>query len=197
MKKTALHSKASASWLVGAVGLGLVWATPSTPSTNEVLASTMVAVMEQELYLEQVEQTGSPFDVAVLGPGFLVVETKEGVRYSRGGSLKLTDSGVLTTEQGLPLLSVEGKPITIERGNVQIDADGVVIDATGAVGQLQLVRIIPQEIEQDSNRLYHALPEQVRPALPDEAWVYQGFLQNESQNEFGVSRLMDEWGSDE
>ncbi|MBF0158848.1 MAG: flagellar hook basal-body protein [Magnetococcales bacterium] len=195
--KTTNQRKGKVFWLTVTVGLGLIWATPSTPSTNEV-ASPLLAVMEQELYLDRVEQTGSPFDVAVLGPGFLVVETANGLRYSRGGSLKLTSSGTLVTDQGLPLLSVEGTPLTIERGPVQIDADGVVVDATGAIGQLKLVRIVPEQLEPDGNQLYQAPSERVRPIFPDEAWIYQGFLQNSAQYDLQYdSKYEPDWGHGE
>ncbi|MDX3900034.1 MAG: flagellar basal body rod protein FlgF [Sphingobium sp.] len=60
-----------------------------------------------------VTQTGNPLDVAMNGDALLAVQAPDGSEaYTRRGDLKMTDSGLLTTGDGLPVLG-EGGPITL------------------------------------------------------------------------------------
>ena len=51
---------------------------------------------------------GRSLDLAIDGPGFLVVQDPAGERLTRGGSLKLDASGQLTDADGNPVLGDEG-----------------------------------------------------------------------------------------
>ena len=51
-----------------------------------------------------IEQTGNPLDVALSGNGFLTVQTPQGPRYTRNGSLQLDASGTLVDLSGNPVL---------------------------------------------------------------------------------------------
>lgn len=73
-------------------------------------------------------QTGSEFDVAIAGDGFMTVETPDGPRYTRGGSLSLDRERRLVTSKGHPVLSGGGAPITLPR-----DAVGFMIAEDGTV----------------------------------------------------------------
>lgn len=73
-------------------------------------------------------QTGSEFDVAIAGEGYMTVETPDGPRYTRGGSLSLDRERRLVTAQGYPVLSGGGAPITLPR-----DAVGFMIAEDGTV----------------------------------------------------------------
>jgi flagellar basal-body rod protein FlgF len=60
-----------------------------------------------------VTQTGNPLDVAMNGDAMLAVQGTDGSEgYTRRGDLKLSDSGLLTTGDGLPVLGDAG-PITL------------------------------------------------------------------------------------
>lgn len=84
-------------------------------------------------------ETGRPFDLALEGPGFLVVQTPQGERLMRGGSLQLDAAGRITDADGHPVLGLEG-PIVVAGGTVDIQEDGtVLVDGSGA-GQLRLER---------------------------------------------------------
>ena len=69
--------------------------------------------------------TGNPLDVAVEGSAFLVVQTPDGERLSRGGALRLDDQRRLVTQQGHLVLGERG-PITLPQGDVGISRDGVI-----------------------------------------------------------------------
>ncbi|HYD51300.1 MAG TPA: flagellar basal-body rod protein FlgG [Gemmatimonadaceae bacterium] len=91
------------------------------------------------------KQTGSAFDIAIQGDGFLEVELADGTRgYSRGGTLKVNADGVLVDAAGnalRPGITVpnDATALVIERdGRVRIS----VADQAPPIeaGQLELVR---------------------------------------------------------
>jgi flagellar basal body rod protein FlgG len=86
--------------------------------------------------------TGNPFDLALEGPGFLVVQTLDGERLVRGGSFGVDPAGRLTDPQGAPLLSTTG-PVVVTGSRIEITADGTVLSDGASVGQLRLVE--PEE----------------------------------------------------
>lgn len=71
--------------------------------------------------------TGRDLDVALNGDALLGVQARDGTEaYTRRGDLQMTDSGLLTTGDGLPVMGDAG-PITLP------PADKVTIDKTGVV----------------------------------------------------------------
>jgi flagellar basal-body rod protein FlgF len=87
------------------------------------------------------ERTGSPFDTAIDGEGFFVVETPQGDRYSRAGSFSLNANGELVTASGYRVLG-DGGPITLDPNdtNISIARDGTISTPAGERGKLRLVR---------------------------------------------------------
>jgi len=49
-------------------------------------------------------------DIALDGPGFLEVETGDGIRFTKAGSMFIRPDGVLVTKEGYPILSVKIGP---------------------------------------------------------------------------------------
>jgi len=68
--------------------------------------------------------TNRDLDVAVVGNGFLVVETPQGIRYTRNGNLQLNAQAILTTSEGFPILGQSGHPIQLGPGKIHISEDG-------------------------------------------------------------------------
>src|SRR5262249_20315899 len=73
-----------------------------------------------------VVQTGNATDVALNGPGFLVVQGPNGIRYTRAGNFGVNSAGELVTKDSLKVLSTSGSPIEVGEGNVEIRDGGVV-----------------------------------------------------------------------
>ena len=88
------------------------------------------------------QMTGRQLDVAVQGKGWLVVEKPDGSEaYTRSGSLKTSENGVLQTQSGLNLVG-EGGPITIPPDvAVTIAKDGTVstIPTAGVPNIVQVI----------------------------------------------------------
>lgn len=90
-----------------------------------------------------VSETGRPLDVAVQGKdSLLAVQSREGDEaYTRRGDLQVSDSGLLTTGDGLPVLG-DGGPITLPPyDKLMIAGDGTIsiIPQGGDATQLQTV----------------------------------------------------------
>ncbi|MHB1676847.1 MAG: flagellar basal-body rod protein FlgF [Sulfuriferula sp.] len=95
------------------------------------------------------EQTGNSLDVAVQGSGWLAIDMGNGTQgYTRNGSLKINENGLLQTQNGENVLGVDDGPITIPPDErVAIAKDGTVssIPRTGVItsvnvlGQIKLV----------------------------------------------------------
>ncbi len=86
-----------------------------------------------------IQTTGAPLDVAILGRGFLEVQTEQGLRYTRAGSLMVNAEGTLTTRDGQAVMG-EGGPISITGTGGHIVPSGEVRDDQGNVlGRLKVV----------------------------------------------------------
>jgi flagellar basal-body rod protein FlgF len=83
-------------------------------------------------------QTGASLDVAIVGKGFLEVQTPEGLQYTRNGGLSVNAEGELSTAEGWPVMG-QGGAIRIEGGRVDIDEEGQVMVDGDVVGVLKVV----------------------------------------------------------
>ena len=81
--------------------------------------------------------TGNPLDVYLDGDGFLRLETPQGERYTRNGSLTRDAAGYLADRSGHRVLGFSG-PIQIPDGNAEISRSGIVTVNGEAVGTLIL-----------------------------------------------------------
>jgi flagellar basal-body rod protein FlgF len=86
------------------------------------------------------ERTNAPYDFAVNGKGYFVVQTANGDRYTRNGNFSLDSQGNLVTAQG-DQVQGEGGQITItpDDGDIHVSEDGTVSGIHGQLGKLRLV----------------------------------------------------------
>lgn len=111
--------------------------------------------------------TGAPLDVAIEGDGWLAVDTKNGVRYSRGGSLRLSSDGALLTAAGFPVLGAQG-PVRVSGSKVEIDAAGRVIVDGAETAALRLVRVSGADLVKEGEGLLRLRDGAIAlPAGPD------------------------------
>ena len=90
--------------------------------------------------------TGRTLDLGIAGPGFFVVETSDGPRYTRDGRFEADASGRLVTGDGDPLLSLAGGPISVDGDHVVVLPTGEVVVDGEARGTLQVVELDPSRI---------------------------------------------------
>lgn len=99
-----------------------------------------VPVQDTDLQQGAFRETSRPLDVAVDGPGFLVVGTPQGERLTRGGSLTLDAAGRLADGSGDLVLGVEGPILVGDGSRLEIHADGEVVVDGAHAGRLRLVQ---------------------------------------------------------
>lgn len=95
-----------------------------------------------------IQQTGRELDVAVQGDGWIAVERPDGSEaYTRHGSLKLNENGVLQTQGGLNVMG-DGGPITIppdaivtiaKDGTISTVQQGTAPTTSTVLGRIKLV----------------------------------------------------------
>ncbi len=83
--------------------------------------------------------TKRQLDIAINGPGFFMVDTPRGIRFTRAGNLVIDVNGTLVTKEGYPLVGPGGGTIEIteEDINIIIREDGLVsagIEERGQIG---------------------------------------------------------------
>jgi flagellar basal body rod protein FlgG len=84
------------------------------------------------------EPTGRDLDFAVEGRGFFVIDTPEGLRFTRNGQFVRAADGALMTADGSPVEGEKG-PLVLGNGPVTLDADGSVRAGGVVAGKLKIV----------------------------------------------------------
>lgn len=134
-----------------------------------------------------IKQTGNALDVSLVGPGFLGVQTSEGVQYTRAGNFSLNQLGELVTARGQKVADQGGGTIIIppEAKYINIDEKGTVSTQDGPVGTLMVAEFKDyQKLEPQGNGLYKT-EETAAPAA--DTRVRQGTL--EGSNVSGVLEM--------
>jgi len=72
------------------------------------------------------KQTENPFDLALEGDGFFVVETDRGIRYTRNGSFLIDKDNFLVTKDGYKILGENGY-IKVQNNNFVVNEKGEVV----------------------------------------------------------------------
>jgi flagellar basal-body rod protein FlgF len=124
------------------------------------------------------KQTGEPLDVAIAGPGFLSVQTAQGVRYTRNGQLTVDPKGQLASAFGDPMLDAQGKAISVagHSADLSIGPDGTVSVAGKAVGRLAIVSLTTPQKAGDN--LFTGTP----GATPAGTSLQQGAIEGSDTN---------------
>lgn len=157
--------------------------------SQEVLAANMRAGV--------VTQTGRDLDIAIENDALLAVQSPSGEEaYTRRGDLQLSETGLLTTGDGRPVMGLQG-PITVPPSDrVTISADGriSIIPAGGDpaqpqdIAQIKLVSPAGLGVRKGLDGLFRADMGDALPADPD-ARVRTGHL--EASNVSSTDALVD------
>jgi flagellar basal-body rod protein FlgF len=128
------------------------------------------------------QPTGNPLDLAIEGDGFFQIQTTNGLRYTRDGSFHRAQNGQLVTSAGEPVLSSQGKLISVPPGEVAVGADGTLSVAGGAVAIVGVVSFPPgTELTPEGANRYVA-PKGVAASAARDSSVHQGALEAANQD---------------
>jgi flagellar basal-body rod protein FlgF/flagellar basal-body rod protein FlgG len=144
------------------------------------------------------ESTDNPFDFAIEGKGFFVIENENGQFLTRNGRFKLDSEGFLVDKQG-GMVQGEGGPIhlpqLIKSGatssdvNINVAKDGTISVEGEEVGKLQVVQVDQIATLQRRTNSYLAVPEETQMTTDESSQIVQGFY--ESGNVDPLMELVD------
>lgn len=147
--------------------------------------ATVAADGATDLSAGTLARTDRPLDVAITGDGFLVVDTAQGHRWRRGGSLSLDPTGTLVDGAGHPVLGESGA-IVLPPGSVEITDAGVIRVDGQEIDRLRLVRTDdPSSLQRAGANLWMSdAPPSPVPA--DQVSVRQGHLEESNVDPVGA-----------
>lgn len=160
-----------------------------SPARQRGVSQVIEASIDRDFSPGTTRQSGNPLDVAIEGPGFFVVNTPRGQRYTRQGAFSLDGQGFLVTQHGE---RVQG-----EQGDIRLDGtpaigdDGAISVDGAVVGKLKLVGFGDRPaLVPEGSSLFAAAPGAVgQPVKESEVRVRQGAI--EASNVDAVSSLME------
>jgi flagellar basal-body rod protein FlgF len=142
---TTAHNLANASTSGFRAQLDTFRAVPVVGAASPTRAFVVDSTVGADFRVGTIQQTGRELDVALSGQGWIAVEKADGSEgYSRGGSLKINENGVLQTQSGQNVLSDSGTISIPPDVVVSIAKDGTIstVEAGGKPGvSIQLARL--------------------------------------------------------
>jgi flagellar basal-body rod protein FlgF len=137
-----------------------------------------------------IQQTGNDLDVAVQGDGWFAVQRPDGSEgYTRNGSFKVDENGMLQTQDGLNVLG-DGGPISIPPDSKVMIANDGTISATStlntpavsiAIDRLRLVNPPQESLKRDNDGLF-VLNDGSQPEADATVRVMGGALESSNVN---------------
>lgn len=115
---------------------------------GRVGTGTYIATVRTDISQGPERETGGTFDLMLRGAGFFVVQTDQGVRYSRDGHFDRNEANQLVTADGSLVLDSEGTPIVVDTERIRIKSDG------------SIFRLVPEEVTNDNGTRSMILKEQ-------------------------------------
>ncbi len=133
-------------------------------------------------------QTSNPFDAAISGNGFFVVQSDKGLELTRNGNFKISDEGFLVDQQGNKVM---GKNGAININKLQLDKQSnITISKSGEIksGNLVLDNLLiakpddPQETQRTTGVNFSTENSGFQIAPENEYEVKQGYLEESNVN---------------
>jgi flagellar basal body rod protein FlgG len=146
-----------------------------------------VPVEQTDLAQGNLRSTGRELDVGLDGAGFLVVQTPNGERFTRGGALHLDPNGQLVDADGHAVLGTKG-PIVLPGTKIEFQADGTVLMDGSQVDQLRLENVSdPLKLRKEGAGRFLAGEKGV--PVTEGLSLRQGFIEEPNSN--AVSGMID------
>ncbi|MCX6135306.1 MAG: flagellar basal-body rod protein FlgF [Ignavibacteriales bacterium] len=137
-------------------------------------------------------QTHNPLDLAIQGKGFFVVETPQGIKYTRNGGFSLSQDGTVVNAEGYPVLSTSGhiqipRPEKAVGSSITINERGEVTVGKAVLGQLRIAdfRDMSQLRKAGQTMFTTDAPEQRAAVDGHSVVIRQGFLEESNVEALG------------
>jgi len=150
---------------------------------SEAIAFVLDDGVARDFTQGALNQTSSPFDLAIEGEGFFQLATPAGERFTRDGRFTLDVEGRLTTQGGAAVLDAGGAEIVLNLANgpIAIAPDGTISQGLGVgqvqVGQVGVYRFDDRAaLRKDGDNLFRNVSN-LGPELAPDARVRQGMVE--------------------
>lgn len=161
---------------------------PGNPSLSMSRAEIRNTSLQQGVLTE----TGGPFDFAIEGDGFFMVETPAGNRLTRAGSFSSSAAGDVVTMDGHRVLDSNGAPVFVPPDAVSVDvgSDGTLSVEGQLLGQIGVYRVAePKDLVREGGTLFRS-DAGIEPV--EQPVVLHRFLEGSNVNAIGqVTRLVE------
>lgn len=140
----------------------------------------------------ELTQTRNPFDMAIEGDGFFLLETENGERLTRAGSFTPNAAGDLVNAQGYRVMDANGAPIFVppDASDISVSSDGTISSQGRLLGQIGMVQPEnPSDLIREGGVMFRT---DTGFAAADNARLLQGFLEGSNVNAIEqITRLVE------
>jgi flagellar basal-body rod protein FlgF len=137
-----------------------------------------------------VVMTGAKLDTALEGPGFFVVDTPFGERFTRAGNFSMDVAGNLVTVDGHFVQDTAGGVLTIGDGEPVFQDDGTVTVNGQPIGQLRVVEFEdPHMLLREGGSLYAASDAALARSAPAQETRVRGGALEQSNTQVAAEMI--------
>ncbi len=110
----------------------------------------------------EMRQTGNPLDLALSGKGFFVLETQDGMRYTRNGNFSLGSDGSVVSATGDAVQGDQGtiripEPEKVTLSSLMINEQGEIFLGDKRIDRIRIVNFKEiEKLKQDNNNMFSA-----------------------------------------
>jgi flagellar basal-body rod protein FlgF len=158
--------------------LNAVSETTESSGSNTQLKNALVGIYDTFIDFSDgtIIDSGSVFDVAIVGKGYFVVQGENGNLYTRNGQFTVDQSGRLVTMSGDPVMG-KGGEITIDEAgsNVFIENDGSIFVGKDLVDTIKIVDFNDKKGLKPVGKTYFMNENETEPEITPELYsIRQG-----------------------
>lgn len=132
-----------------------------------------------------IRETGNPLDLANGGPGYFVVQTPQGVRFTRAGNFAIDAEGYLKTQDGNSLLGAKGA-LRVPGGRFSVDSSGRILVEGREVDRLRVVNPEPAALQREGGSHFALKPIAGEAPPAEGVEIRQGFLEGSNVDPVGA-----------
>ena len=138
----------------------------------------------------KLNHTGNPFDMAIEGKGWFVVETPQGEQFTRNGRFQLDKDGQLVSSHGHPVVGENGKIVLgLNDRRIEVKGDGTIKSESGE-WKLKIVAFENEQSLRKVNGSLYRTDAEAKEA--EESRVTQGVLEDSNVEPIiEVTRMID------
>ena len=141
-------------------------------------------------------ETKNPLDFAIQGRGFFVLETPQGIRYTRNGNFSMAADGTVINGQGYPVLGSSGRiqvpqPQKISETSISVNGHGDISLGSVHLGKLRVADFENLNLIKKAGNSMFVTDAQEKPVNLDghDTIVRQGYL--EESNVEGIHEMIE------